>query len=169
MTSILIAGFFAVLFDWLLRQGNFHYMTNLRLVIEGFFGAGCIACLLRRYVPVSTGLMAVVAIACLIARKTGYETPFTWLAVGYFVLWFSYVPKLPKIPHDLDLSYGTYLWAWPIQQTLVGFGVRDPVWLILSATPIVLTIAAASWLLIEKPALRLKDLRRQRAPALQPA
>jgi peptidoglycan/LPS O-acetylase OafA/YrhL len=63
----------------------------------------------------------------------------------------------------MDLSYGTYLWAFPVQQTiiLVG-GVTKPLLLFAIATPIVLAVALASWLLIEKPALRLKNFRRRR-------
>jgi peptidoglycan/LPS O-acetylase OafA/YrhL len=92
--------------------------------------------------------------------------PFTWLAIGYFVLWFCYVPRIPRIPRDTDLSYGTYLWAFPVQQVLVMSGVREPLQLFAIATPIVLVIAALSWFLVEKPALRLKDWR---WPRLTPA
>jgi peptidoglycan/LPS O-acetylase OafA/YrhL len=167
LASLAIAALFATLFGIAWTQGQ-SYTRLLPLVVQGFFGAGCIACLLRRHVPVSTGLMIAIAIACFLARKTDYETPFTWLAVGYFALWFSYVPRLPRIPLDFDLSYGVYLWAYPVQQTIVALGVREPVVLIATATPIILAIAAMSWLVIERPALRLKDLRWYRS-ATEPA
>lgn len=125
----------------------------------GFFGAGCIACVLRRHVPVSSGVMLVVLIAAIASRYTLYVMPFTWLAIGYFVLWFCYVPRLPAIPRNADLSYGTYLWAFPVQQLLVNAGVGDPLLLFALATPIALALGALSWFYIEKPALRLKDLR----------
>jgi peptidoglycan/LPS O-acetylase OafA/YrhL len=64
-----------------------------------------------------------------------------------------------------DLSYGSYLLAFPAQQVLVQAGLRTP-WLVLPATvAIVLPLAALSWRLLEEPALRL----RYRKPAPVPA
>jgi peptidoglycan/LPS O-acetylase OafA/YrhL len=166
LASTLIAAVFAYLFASAFTHGSFRYDSHLPLVVQGFFGAGAIACLLRRHIPVSTPIMAVVALACLLARMTPYETPFTWLAIGYFVLWFAYVPRLPQIPRGIDLSYGAYLWAWPIQQTIVSFGARNPILLIAVEMPIILAAAAASWLFIERPALAFKTARlRSAAPA----
>lgn len=128
-------------------------------LMAGFFGAGSVACLLRHRVPVSTGLMLLCLAACLLSRNTVCRMPFTFLTIGYFVLWFSYVPRLPEIPRGIDVSYGTYLWAFPMQQILVMSGVDDPLRLFAIATPIALAIGALSWFLIEKPALRLKDAR----------
>jgi peptidoglycan/LPS O-acetylase OafA/YrhL len=103
--------------------------------------------------------MLLMLAACIASRNGSHLMPFTWLAIGYFVLWFCYVPRLPKMPGGIDLSYGTYLYAFPLQQILVMKGVADPLLLFAIATPIVLVIAALSWFFIEKPALRLKDVR----------
>ena len=92
-----------------------------------------------------------------------------WLAVVYFVFWFAYVPKLPSIPFGLDLSYGTYLWAFPVQQAIVASGhASTPLALFAIATPIVLAIAVASWLCVERPALRLKDSMRSKPVSIAP-
>jgi peptidoglycan/LPS O-acetylase OafA/YrhL len=166
LASAMIATLFAYLFASAFTHGSFRYDAHLPLVVQGFFGAGAIACLVRRHIPVSTPIMAFIAVACLLARTTPYETPFTWLAIGYFVLWFSYVPRLPQIPRSIDLSYGAYLWAWPIQQAIVSFGVHKPMLLIAIEMPIILAIATASWLFIERPALALKAPRlRSAVPA----
>jgi peptidoglycan/LPS O-acetylase OafA/YrhL len=118
------------------------------------FGAGSIACLLRRWMPVSTGLMLLLALVAFAGR----DTLLIWPAVLYFVFWFAYVPRLPAIPRDADLSYGTYLWAFPVQQTIVQLTrIESPLGLFAIAMPIVLVIAAFSWLRIEKPALSLKQ------------
>jgi peptidoglycan/LPS O-acetylase OafA/YrhL len=61
-----------------------------------------------------------------------------------------------------DLSYGAYVLAYPVQQLLVGAGLHTP-WLVLPATlAIVSPLAMASWVLVERPALRLKP---RRSPA----
>jgi len=54
-----------------------------------------------------------------------------------------------------DLSYGAYLYAFPIQQLFVyGLEIRSPWLLLLYSLPATLGAAGISWLLIEKPALR---------------
>ncbi len=64
-----------------------------------------------------------------------------------------FVVKFKKIP---DLSYGVFLWGWPVQQTIahfvpnIGFYPYLLVCLILS-----LLLAYICWVLIEKPALDL--------------
>ena len=138
-------------------------------LLAGFFGAGSIACQLRRHVPVSSAVMIAFAIVAVLLRKTPLEGLGIGAAIGYFALWFAYVPRLPVMPRDLDLSYGTYLWAFPVQQALVLAGVREPLALFAAAVPIVLVIAAISWTVIEKRALLLKDPRRAVSPAVEPA
>ena len=57
----------------------------------------------------------------------------------------------------IDLSYGVYLYAFVVQQTLVYWlQVRTPLRLALLATPITLLFAAMSWFFVEEPFLRLK-------------
>ncbi len=80
------------------------------------------------------------------------------LAAVYLCYWFAYA--LPPLGRPLvrwgDASYGVYIWAYPIQQALVQWGVRDP-WVVMAvATPVVWLLAIASWRLVERPALRHK-------------
>lgn len=56
-----------------------------------------------------------------------------------------------------DLSYGTYIWAWPIQLIcLKSFGLSDPYANAAAATGMTLVVAFVSWHVIEKNALLLK-------------
>lgn len=50
-----------------------------------------------------------------------------------------------------DLSYGVYLYAFPIQQLFFKAGITDPNVLTLVSTPVSMLCALASWHLIEKP------------------
>jgi peptidoglycan/LPS O-acetylase OafA/YrhL len=56
-----------------------------------------------------------------------------------------------------DLSYGVYLYGWPVQQALhalfPALGAVALLWPSLLAT---LVVAMLSWFLVEKPALGLK-------------
>ena len=56
-----------------------------------------------------------------------------------------------------DVSYGTYLWGFPVSQTLAYMGlVAYPVLFIGGAIAVSIAIATISWVAIERPALRLK-------------
>ena len=64
-----------------------------------------------------------------------------------------------------DLSYGIYIYAWPVQQIGVALlGRETPYFELLSITvPATLALAAASWHFIEKKALRFKPGKRASA------
>ena len=57
-----------------------------------------------------------------------------------------------------DWSYGLYLWAFPIQQTLVWLGLHRLgfVAYVLLSTVLAVVFAAVSWFAVERPALRWK-------------
>ncbi|MDF3981423.1 acyltransferase [Luteibacter sp. PPL201] len=67
-------------------------------------------------------------------------------------------PGLRDISAIGDLSYGVYIYAWPVQQMGVAYmGRQTPYFELLAVTvPVTLALAAASWHLIEKKALRCK-------------
>jgi peptidoglycan/LPS O-acetylase OafA/YrhL len=59
-----------------------------------------------------------------------------------------------------DISYGVYLYAWPVQQ-VVGLqpGLRSAFLNLLIAVPITVVLALLSWHLIESRFLKLKSAR----------
>lgn len=74
-------------------------------------------------------------------------------------LWFLGLPlavvalgrmTAPRLP--ADLSYGLYIYSFPLQQGLAEHGRLT----VLSSLALALPFATASWFLVEKPALRLK-------------
>ena len=62
--------------------------------------------------------------------------------------------KLPA-----DLSYGVYIYAFPVQQLLAAYGRLDVITAILAVLP----FAALSWFLVESPAMKLKPKDRPQA------
>lgn len=160
LTSFAIAAIFSYLILWPMSRGQVDLTHQLQPIVQGFFGAGVIMCLLRKYIRVSSGIMLVIAIAFGLSRLTMHHLPFALLATAYGVLWIAYVPRLPEMPLRADFSYGAYLWGWPVQQTIVQvLHVKSPLVIFAIAAPIALVIGALSWFWIEKPALRLKDRR----------
>lgn len=77
-------------------------------------------------------------------------------ALSYLVLWLGYgLPRrLRGIGTKNDVSYGLYLYAWPVQQTTVVLGWNSwgfVAWT-LTSLAISLLLAWASWILVERPA-----------------
>lgn len=65
-----------------------------------------------------------------------------------------------------DLSYGTYIYAFPVQQGIIATThTASPLTVFALATPITLSLAFASWRRIERPALLRKPRRRETATA----
>ena len=78
-------------------------------------------------------------------------------AFAYLVLYA--VVRLPlRYRPRWDLSYGLYVWHWPVAQVLVLTGltaVGTPLFVLLSVA-VALGVAALSWTLVERPALSWK-------------
>jgi peptidoglycan/LPS O-acetylase OafA/YrhL len=80
---------------------------------------------------------------------------------GYVLFWFAFnvrSSQLSAIGQRIDISYGTYLYAWPLQNLLVWLYPAIPPWLVFAAA----TIGAGmlglfSWLFVERPFLQLKS------------
>jgi peptidoglycan/LPS O-acetylase OafA/YrhL len=77
-----------------------------------------------------------------------------WLAFHYKARWF-----LTLNAKD-DISYGVYLYAWPVSGLLLAAWPAIPVgWLVALTGVAAFALGWASWHLIEKPAMALKGLR----------
>jgi peptidoglycan/LPS O-acetylase OafA/YrhL len=88
-----------------------------------------------------------------------FVSPLLW---GYVLLFVCYyrVGPLQHFARYGDFSYGTFLYAFPIQLTLVMY-LREslhPITLFLAAWPIAAVFGVLSWFLVEQPFLRLKRL-----------
>lgn len=97
-----------------------------------------------------------------------------FLSESYAAIWLAFLPALsrPALDPPADLSYGVYLYGWPIQQSLHAlFPSASALALLAPALLLALLVAALSWYGIEKPALRLKAraLGRRTLGTIEPA
>ena len=115
----------------------------------------------RKRVPMSLGLMLALLAALVFAAfdQRVFFAVYT-IVLAPLVLHLAYVPggAIRKFNGWGDFSYGVYIYAFPIQQTLAY--LFPGLWLagmMAASAAISCTIAAISWNLIEKPALARKD------------
>lgn len=132
-----------------------------------FFITGTALWLNRGRVRLSwVALLALVAIAAVARGRPWFHLPYFAL-VCYGTLFLAFVPPLPRIRHH-DLSYGLYLYGWPSGQLVQHFAPGGPLHNTLWATVLALALAAASWFLVERPALALKKGFGTRTPKAAP-
>jgi peptidoglycan/LPS O-acetylase OafA/YrhL len=105
--------------------------------------------------PIAVGCAVVLAVSARLPRPA-WSLCSPW-AFGYLLLCVAHTPPVGRrLTKRCDLSYGVYLYAFPIQQALVATGVRDPIVLFACAAPLSFTAATASWLLVEQPCLQFR-------------
>lgn len=85
-----------------------------------------------------------------------YASPF---ATAYLVIGLGTKWKFHKFGKYGDFSYGIYIYAFPVQQTIVYLMkpiLHSAILFALISLPITLVLAILSWKFVEKPALNLK-------------
>lgn len=127
-----------------------------------YFFAGSAFYLFDRFVPWRAWIAALLLAAWIASFHTPAGIYFMFLAVPYCTLYIARgnVQPLANFGRYGDFSYGLYIYAFPVQQTLVYLIGKDnlsPMQLFLAAQAIALACAFLSWHLIEKPALQLKS------------
>ncbi|MDN7426254.1 acyltransferase [Burkholderia sp. AU45388] len=163
---LMLIGCYVALMGDLLWQGNYLIgMNTFQLSRLGvFFWGG--AFLATVTLPRSWILWAASVLLVLLPFYLFAASP-NWKIRAYafnlllpFVVIFA-VERLPRLAflNRFDISYGVYIYAFLVQQILVwhfGIGI-GPTKLSLFTAAIVTPLAAASWFLVEKPALALKS------------
>lgn len=140
------------------------------LQLATFFMAGSVAYLFWDVLPRSYGWIEIVGLVVLTTAVI--EVGFLELlpVTGtYLLLCLAFEQRLSalRIGRRVDLSYGIYLYAWPVQQLLIQVlgGWLNPWTLSVAALLGSGGLALLSWTLIERPALALK---RRPAPTAVP-
>lgn len=92
-----------------------------------------------------------------IAANLGIYHHVAPLAVCYIILMLTYRARHVDLDQFGDISYGVYIYAWPVQQ-LVYWKGQSALTNAVMASVIVCAMAYASWRYVEEPALRLKKV-----------
>lgn len=132
--------------------------ANLRLGVC-FLSGGCFF-MYRDQIRMN-GLVAVALLGAVVVGLHSWRgAELAVASAGAYVLVYAAGKRSPLLSHFNrlpDVSYGVYLYGWPIQKLLLWFDVSMSPWtLFLIATPIAIAAGAVSWHYIEKPALKFK-------------
>lgn len=129
------------------------------LVLIYAFVTGVVAFHWRDKIPVDGRLAVLAAVVAYALHGLPEVTFLVLFAHVYLMIWLG-MQTFPRIGwlQTGDYSYGLYLYAFPVQQTLVALVplAREWYWNFLLTVPITLVIAMLSWRFVEKPALALK-------------
>jgi peptidoglycan/LPS O-acetylase OafA/YrhL len=147
--------------------------TPIVLQLVGTFLLGALFYALRARLRLSWLVLAALAVLWALTWDGGWTGLTTVLLFSYgtLVLAFRTPASLRRIAAPGDVSYGVYVYAFPVQQSLWalwGSGLRPGVMFAIAA-PITYLLALLSWRVIERPALRLKRRGRQSQRARAPA
>jgi len=128
-----------------------------RVLVVAFL-AGVGIHLYRDRIPYSSVIAAGAAIASMVLLQIPNTAYLAALPIAYLTVWIGLM-RPPKIPFG-DLSYGVYLFHFPVEQTIAHLFPSVGCWwqMALMALPPTLLCAWLSWNLIEQPILSRKKL-----------
>lgn len=123
--------------------------------LGGFFAAGVLLYHLRNRVPLTSrlaGASMIVVVAGWASGSRAFDAAAP-LAFAFLLLWLG--ATLPtRIGVRNDISYGMYVYAFPVQQVLAlaGLNMAPPIFALVSVLG-TLPLAWASWRLVERPSM----------------
>lgn len=127
------------------------------------FFSGAAFYVLKEHVTISRRIFWLLVIALMSSAMANKHTFFIVyiLTIAYILFYIAYIPSgfIRKYNQVGDYSYGVYIYAFPVQQSVVALvpGVSVLSMLSIAAT-VTLLLAALSWHLLEQRALGLKRL-----------
>lgn len=140
---------------------SFHFSVGGGVVaLFRYFGAGMLLYLFRDRVPIN-GMALAAALGALALGTWLGAWKYAFLIVGPYAviaLALTPLPWLRRLSRSGDLSYGLYIYGFPLQQALIAWrGPMRALETFALVLPLLFLCAAASWRWIERPCLKLKD------------
>jgi peptidoglycan/LPS O-acetylase OafA/YrhL len=133
------------------------------------FLAGALVYQFRNVIPARWSLVGVSVVIVLAAGLLPNYRLIAAVPLAYAIIASGALIHDKRFRLRTDLSYGVYIYSFPIQQLLVicGLGSLNPLAFTTISALATLPVAALSWIVVEKPAMTLKSRlkRRKSAPA----
>jgi len=132
--------------------------VSLLLTLLPWFLGGATVHVLRGIIPLAwwTGIPSGALFIGLVVADGTWGPPLSAPLLTVFLLWVGNALPSPALLKHHDISYGVYIYAFPSQQLVAAFGGAEhgPYVHAALSVPTTVLLAIASWLVIERPAMR---------------
>lgn len=136
--------------------GNTDFVLLVKMI--PFFLGGSLMYFVRSKIPLrwDLALLTLLVSIAVIFWIPGFGKQLAAPLLAYLVLWVGALVPSPGVVRVHDISYGTYIFAFPITQLLVLLGAAHFGfwWLITLASGATLVAATLSWLFVERAVMR---------------
>lgn len=156
---IVVPAFIAMLFISLINFSS-NYLVDNFCKFFLFFSAGMVVYVAREQIRLNNLFLALSVVALCCSAYFGWFAEVFSIAGTYALIYFAYTPKVKASNFSKygDFSYGIYIFAFPIQQSIVQLFKNNlnPITNIAVSLPIVIGLSFVSWHIIEKSSLKMK-------------
>jgi peptidoglycan/LPS O-acetylase OafA/YrhL len=137
--------------------GEYPDLVLLARLLPAFLGGALVHVAIRgRPLRTPVALAAITFAGTLVVTVDHWGAQLASPLIAYALLWLSTVLPSPPVARRHDISYGAYIYAFPVQQLLVYAGAHrlGVVGYDVLAALATAAVAVVSWRLVERPALR---------------
>lgn len=136
--------------------GNYYIVNGSRFAL--MFAAGALVYRYQHRIPTSWPLIGGAAALVVLSGVLPDYRILAAFPLAYVVIATGALLRRPAFRLKNDISYGVYIYAFPVQQMLALAGVAQGSFIlyVLLSVAGTLPLAVASWFLVEKPAMRLR-------------
>jgi peptidoglycan/LPS O-acetylase OafA/YrhL len=137
--------------------GEYPDLVLLARLLPAFLGGALVHVAIRgRPLRTPVALAAITFAGTLVVTVDHWGAQLASPLIAYALLWLSTVLPSPPVARRHDISYGAYIYAFPVQQLLVYAGAHrlGLVGYDVLAALATAAVAVVSWRLVERPALR---------------
>jgi peptidoglycan/LPS O-acetylase OafA/YrhL len=133
---------------------------GLMLGLMAHFFAGALLYLGRRWVRLNRWMATAACLLEIASLRVPELLPLRPLALAYVVFWLAYRLPLTRFDARGDFSYGFYIYAFPVQQTLALWHVHSAglIVFVLASASITLALAVGSYHLVERRCMAWKSV-----------
>ncbi len=136
--------------------GAYSDLVLLARLLPAFLGGALVHVAMRgRPLRRPVALAAIALAGFLVVTVDHWGAQLASPLIAYALLWLSTVLPSPAVARRHDISYGVYIYAFPVQQLLVYAGAHrfGLVGYDVLAALVTAAVAVLSWRLVERPAL----------------
>lgn len=130
--------------------------SHIVTLLAPTFSFGCLLAVYKNYIKINVWIVLISFLLFFIFRHSTYIIYFFYLCIFLSILYISSLKFIVKIKFSADISYGVYLWAFPIQQIIIS---KLPQYGLLFNQIISMIIASIlgllSWYCIEKKSISI--------------